>query len=233
MGILDPNLSFVVCPLKIAYLFFKATSFGGDLPRLPSGLVEFDCSYSLISGGLVNRNVQNLQNLVFFDVSGCAFNQKVPSVLGSLPKLKYLYLSDSFISGDLSYMRGMPSIIENWIDVNPDFGGTIPTFIGDLTTLRSFSVTQSNLVGTLPEELGNLFQMETLWLYGNRLTGTIPTVYGSGMPRIKAFRVESNQLFGTIPASICSKRTNAFPGGNLEVLGADYSRLAVRVWLFV
>ena len=124
-------------------------------------------------------------------------------------------------------MEGMPSIIEHWINLNPDFGGTIPSFIGDITTLQSFSVTQSQLVGPLPDEFGKLFQMESLWFYGNQLTGTIPTGYGSGMSRIEAFRVESNLLVGTIPASICSKRTTAFPGGNLQVLGGDYSRLAV------
>ena len=211
----------------IVNLFFKGTPFAGDLPRLPSGLEEFDCSYSLISGGLVNENLQNLQNLVFFDASGCSLNQKVPSVFSSLPNLQYLYLSDSFITGDLSYMEGMTSMIEHWVDLNPDFGGTIPSFIGDITTLGSFSVTQSQLVGPLPEEFGKLFQMESLWFYGNQLTGTIPTVYGTGMSRIKALRVESNLLVGTIPASICSKRTTAFPGGNLQVLGGDYSRLAV------
>jgi hypothetical protein len=148
-------------------------------------------------------------------------------MFASLPNLQFLYLSDSFLFGDLSYMDGMQSIVEHWVDMNPDFGGTIPAFIGDLTTLKSFSVTQNNLVGPLPVELGKLFQMESLWLYGNQLTGTIPTGYGSGMARIKALRLESNQLNGTMPASICSKRTNAFPGGNLQVLGGSYSNLAV------
>jgi Leucine-rich repeat (LRR) protein len=200
----------------------KSTSFGGDLPPLPSGLIEFDSSFTLISGGLVNGNLQNLQNLEYFDVTGCAFNELVPTIFSSLPNLEYLYLSDSFVSGDLSYMEGMPSIIEHWVDLNPNFGGSIPSFIGDLSTLGALSVSKSGMTGTLPTELGKLFSMKNFWLYDNELTGTIPTEYGEGMPRIRTFRVESNDLVGTMPASICSKRTNTFPGGLLKLLGGDY-----------
>ena len=34
------------------YLFLGKTGFGGSIPRLPLGLIEFDASYTNINGGL-------------------------------------------------------------------------------------------------------------------------------------------------------------------------------------
>lgn len=156
-------------------------------------------------------------------MSGNALNATVPSVFATLPNLEFLYLSDAFISGDLSYMEGMDRMIEHWIDFNPGFGGTIPAFVGDITTLGSLSVTQTNLIGELPLELVGLFRLETLWLYGNFLTGAIRPEYGPVWSRLKVFRVEQNQLTGSMPSSICIRRSNNFPPGNLQVLGGDYT----------
>ena len=183
--------------------------------------MEFDASFSLISGGLVAENFVGLESLEYVVLSGNALNSTVPTVFGTLPNLEFLFLSDAFISGDLSYMAGMDSMIEHWIDLNPGFGGTIPTFVGDITSLASFSVTQTNLIGQLPLELQLLVNMETLWLYGNSLTGTIPPTYAtvSGMARLKVFRVEQNQLTGEMPATFCARRSDLFPpAGNIQVI---------------
>jgi Leucine-rich repeat (LRR) protein len=204
------------------FLFFQGTAFAGDLPVLPSGLVELDISFSLISGGLIPASFEGLQNLEFLDLSGNAFNSAVPSVFATLPNLQFLYIQDAFITGDLSYMEGMPSMREHWIDQNQDLGGTIPAFIGDITTLESFSVTQSNLVGTLPVQLENLLDMISLWFYGNSLVSTIPSEYGV-FAKMKIFRVEDNLITGTVPSTICALRSDDFLGGNLQVLGTDYT----------
>ena len=198
-------------------MFFQATAFAGVLPRLPTGLVEFDCSFTLIQGGLVGSNFIGLNDLNFALLDGNAFNATVPSELALLPNLEFLYLSDAFISGDLSYMQGMPSIREHWIDINPGFSGTVPPFVGDLSTLASFSVTQNNLVGTLPSELGNLNNMVQMWFYGNKLSGQIPSEIGL-LNRMNTFQVEGNDFTGTMPQEICDNIGFLRP---LMILGAD------------
>jgi Leucine-rich repeat (LRR) protein len=189
------------------------------------GIQEFDASFSLISGGLVAENFEGLNSLEYLVLSGNALNSTVPSVFATLPNLEFLYMSDAFISGNLSYMEGMPSMIEHWIDLNPEFGGPIPSFLGNIPSLASFSVTQTGLVGTLPSQLNQLFNMETLWFYGNAITGSIPSVYGADgtLTKMKVFRVEENILTGAVPLSLCGRRNNVFPfNGNLQVLGADF-----------
>ena len=108
----------------------------------------------MISGGLTDANFAGLNRLDFALLDGNAYNSSVPNVLSTLPNLRFLYISDAFVEGDLSYMQGMPAIVEHWIDINPGLSGPIFPFIGDLVTLASFSVTQNNIIGTLPTELG-------------------------------------------------------------------------------
>ena len=95
------------------YLFFQATAFAGPLPPLPTGLIEFDCSFSLISGALTDATFAGLNRLDYALLDGNAYNSTVPLVLGTLPNLRFLYIADAFVSGDLSYMQGMPSIFEH------------------------------------------------------------------------------------------------------------------------
>lgn len=206
-----------------ARLYFQDTAFAGPLAPLPVNIFEFDCSFTLIDGGLTNANFAGLNKLNWALMDGNAYNSSVPTALASLPELEYLYLSDSFIVGDLSYMQGMTKIVQHWIDVNPGLGGTIPTFIGTLGTLESWSVTQTGLNGPIPSELGNLNNLAQLWLYGNNLSGTIPSQLAQP-PSLALLQLEGNSLVGAMPTEICQKR--AFPG-ILETLGVDCSEVSV------
>jgi hypothetical protein len=156
----------------VATIIAEETAFGGDLPRLPDNLVNFDVSFSFFTGGLTDVNFEGLNQINFIDLEGNAFNSTVPTVFGRLPSLQYLYLSDSFISGDLSYMNGMSSIIEHWADTNPGLSGPVFDFIGSIPTLESWYSNQ--LTGQIPASLGNLGAMTILQLEGNSFSGSMP-----------------------------------------------------------
>lgn len=158
-----------------------------------------------------------MNNLNYVILDGNAFNSTVPSVFGQLPNLEYLYLTDSYIFGDLSYMEGMPSIIEHWVDNNKQLSGPLPTFLGDLESLQSFSAVQNNLTGELPTELGKLSNMIQFWVYDNQLSGTIPEELWM-LPRLKILELEGNSFTGSMPNLICVS-VQFF--GMLEVIGAD------------
>jgi len=198
-------------------IIVEETAFAGNIPRLPDNLVNFDISFAFFTGGLTDEKFEGLEKLSFIDLDGNAFNSTIPSVFGRLPSLEFLYLSDSFLSGDLSYMKGMPSIREHWIDTNPGLKGPIYDFIGDITTLESWSMTFNSVTGTIPTTLGNLVDMQQMWLYSNQLTGTIPTELGK-LTAMKSLQLEGNNLMGSMPLEICAN--TAFPGV-IEVLGAD------------
>lgn len=103
----------------------------------------------------------------------------MPDVFSSLQSLTFLYIVDGFVSGDLSYMIGMPAMREHWVDTNPGLGGTLPNNLPSVATLESFSITSCNFQGTIPASFGNWgFTMKQMWMYDNSLTGNIPTELG-------------------------------------------------------
>ena len=196
----------------------EETAFAGDIPRLPDFLVNFDISFCFFTGGLKDENFEGLQKLSFVDLDGNAFNSTIPSVFGRLPSLEFLYLSDSFLSGDLSYMNGMSSIREHWIDTNPGLKGPIYDYIGSITSLESWSMTFNSVTGTIPSSLRNLVNMQQMWLYSNQLTGTIPSELGN-LTNMRILQLEGNDLVGTMPDEICAN--TAFPTMIIETLGVD------------
>eukprot|EP00537_Pseudo-nitzschia_pungens_P010024 CAMPEP_0172390282 /NCGR_PEP_ID=MMETSP1061-20121228/6944_1 /TAXON_ID=37318 /ORGANISM="Pseudo-nitzschia pungens, Strain cf. pungens" /LENGTH=765 /DNA_ID=CAMNT_0013120597 /DNA_START=45 /DNA_END=2342 /DNA_ORIENTATION=- len=196
----------------------EETAFSGAIPRLPENIVNFDVSFAYYTGGLIDSNFENLQKLTFIDLDGNAFNSTIPSVFGRLPNLEFLYLSDSFISGDMSYMQGMSSIREHWIDTNPGLKGPIFDFIGEITSLESWSMAFNSLTGTLPSTLGNLVNMKQMWLYANELTGVIPPELGN-LASMRILELEGNSFVGTMPFEVCAN--TAFPTQIIEKLGAD------------
>ena len=204
--------------ISSATIIAELTSFNGDLPRLPDSLVNLDIAFAFYSGGLTDANFADLDSLAFLDVDGNAFNSNVPSAIGQLPNLEFLYMSDCFLTGDLSWMEGMPSIREMWIDTNPGISGPLFDYIGDITTLESWSQVFSSLTGTLPSSLGNLVEMKQMWLYANQFTGTIPSELGN-IPRMATLQLEGNMLTGTMPSEVCARTT--FPLSVIDVLGAD------------
>jgi hypothetical protein len=222
-SLLFPNFINLCFALDTEFLYFSGTGFAGDLAPLPINLVEFDASFTLISGGLVDATFAGLDMLNFLVLDGNAYNSSVPNVLGSLADLEFLYISDAFISGDLSYMEGMPSIIEHWIDVNPGLGGPVFPFIGSLSTLQSFSVTLNDLTGNMPTELGNLPDMKQMWYYGNRLSGQIPVDYGR-LVTMTILQLEGNDFTGSMPTEICDNRGFLRP---LVTLGVDCDEVTV------
>ena len=191
--------------------------FGGSLPsKFPDGLIELDIANSMITGILDGAAFKDLNALRFLLMDGLQFNSTIPTEIAALSNLEYLFASDSLITGDLSYMGSMSSIFEHWVDRNSGLGGTIPNFIGQLSTLQSFSIAECNFVGTIPESLGDLHLMQQMWMFSNQLTGEIPGSIGN-LKFMRIFEVEGNNLSDSMPESVCEN----FQTGMLKILGAD------------
>ncbi|SEP63146.1 T9SS type A sorting domain-containing protein [Neolewinella agarilytica] len=96
---------------------------------------------------------------------------------------------------------------------NNNLVGTIAPEIGQLTGLRTISITLNpDLTGPIPAEIFDLPNLEGLSLFTNNLTGSIPTNVGNATQLI-GLNLNSNSLLeGTIPASIINLV-------NLELLG--------------
>ena len=89
-----------------------------------------------------------------------------------------------------------------WLDGNY-ITGSIPTEIGSLTGLASFSAANATLQGTIPVEIGNLTQLRRLWLFGNELTGQIPQALNE-LKQLEVLELHGNDLIGNMPEGVCS-----------------------------
>ena len=83
----------------------------------------------------------------------------------------------------------------------PVFTGSIPSDLGDLSSLSTLNLSENSLTGSIPSELGGLSSLETLNLSGNQLSGAIPSDLG-GLSSLKTLNLSGNQLTGTIPSDL-------------------------------
>lgn len=178
---------------------------------------EFDCSFSTYNGIIPDAAFAGLSQLSYLDIADNGYTTSIPSSITNLPELDTFYLENCFLKGDLSFMIGMPKIFELWMDGTVLETTTIPTEIGLLKTLTSWSLSFCELEGTIPTQLGQLTTLDRMWLYQNKLTGTIPTELGN-LSRMLYFHVEGNLLAGSMPTEICANKP---PTGLIEELGSD------------
>ncbi|KAK2632232.1 hypothetical protein EUGRSUZ_L01837 [Eucalyptus grandis] len=77
-----------------------------------------------------------------------------------------------------------------------------------LGSLNILVLSNNNLTGSIPTTLGNLSTLQYLFLYGNQLSGAIPLEIG-GMRSLTMLQLLGNNLIGPIPLSI-GNLTNLF-----------------------
>jgi Leucine-rich repeat (LRR) protein len=203
--------------LIFGYCYFEwpgVPSFLGSLVLLE----KLDMSFTLFHGDINAPVFAKLSNLKYLEMGGNSYNSTIPSEIYQLPLLERFYIQNSFVEGNLEFIKSMPVIFELWLDDNPGMVGTIPTEIGNLKTLESISFSGCKFYGQIPSEIGLLTGMQDIWLYNNGLTGTIPTQLGN-LANLQNFQTEGNDLKGSMPSEICIN--GGLYNGNLQFLATD------------
>ena len=137
------------------------------------------------------------------DLREAELSGSLPSELGNLSFLGYLWLRDNELSGPV------PPELGNLVDLQSlsigrnNLIGPIPTELGKLAKLDFLSLGRNSLSGPIPPELGDLANLERLYLFINNLNGPIPTEL-SELANLKVLSISSNQLRGSIPPALGS-----------------------------
>ena len=76
--------------------------------------------------------------------------------------------------------------------------GTLPSVLGDMTTLTYLQFGEQLLTGTIPPSLRNL-DLEIMNVYSNQLSGTIPTDLFKGKDNLRFLGLDKNKFEGPLP----------------------------------
>lgn len=107
-------------------------------------------------------------------------NGTIPTHLGQLPSLKFLYLQrNAFI-------------------------GQVPDELGNIKTLQLFWVYGNMLTGTLPNTFNDLDNVKFIDFSSNIFTGSIPTAFWN-FESVIQLSLQNNALKGNVPRDLCNK----------------------------
>ncbi|KAI5554392.1 hypothetical protein BDE02_19G009500 [Populus trichocarpa] len=126
----------------------------------------------------------------------------LPKAIEKLPHLKHLDLWANYLSGNIPSEWANTKLELLSIGVN-NLTGKIPSYLGNITTLRSLNIQNNMFSGTVPPELGGLVNLENLTLSANNLTGELPQAL-TKLTGLKELRLSSNNFTGRIPDFIQS-----------------------------
>ena len=131
--------------------------------------------------------------------------------------LEYLLLNKNFWQGTIPDVFQAYTALDYFDISNNLVGGTIPKSLFQIPTLRIAYLSNCTLNGTIPPDYSNPPQLRDLFLDGNPISGTVPPIPAGSLKQLNELLLQRTKLTGTMPASVCNLRTNAF----LDNLFAD------------
>lgn len=112
-----------------------------------------------------------------------------------------LDLSNNQLSGSIPTELGNITSLSHLSLYDNQLTGNIPPELSNLTNLISLSLSGNQLAGSIPRELGNLANLDHLDLLDNQLSGSIPPELGS-LTSLTVLQLSINQLGGAIPPEL-------------------------------
>ncbi|XP_019169653.1 PREDICTED: probable LRR receptor-like serine/threonine-protein kinase At1g07650 isoform X2 [Ipomoea nil] len=122
----------------------------------------------------------------------------LPPSLAKLPFLKKIDLTRNYLSGTIPPEWASIKVQIMSVAINR-LSGPIPTYLGNITTLRILSLENNMFNGTVPRELGNLVNLERFILSANNLTGDLP-IELNNMTGLTQLRLSRNNFTGKLPS---------------------------------
>ncbi|KAE7996361.1 hypothetical protein FH972_001092 [Carpinus fangiana] len=119
-----------------------------------------------------------------------------PSIV-KLPYLQKIDLSRNYLTGTIPSQWASLKLIYLSFNVNK-LSGPIPSFLGNIATLKTLNIENNLFFGIIPPQLGDLVNLECLILSSNNLTGELPFSL-TKLTRLDEFRISRNNFTGRIP----------------------------------
>jgi Leucine-rich repeat (LRR) protein len=196
---------------------------------IPTNIGQLTMLNTLILGrnrltGSIPENISNMFHLKGVYLGDNLIRGNIPDI-GSLKALQYLHFEENLIEGQIpSSLSQLSELIEVNLRNNllsgflPVFssvklssidfsfnslGGSIPSAIGNVLSLRFLSLSRNAIGGNIPSELFLLHNISGILLDDNEFTGAIPSEIGFAV-KLQNLYLDNNALTGMIPSSVAS-----------------------------
>eukprot|EP01041_Mallomonas_annulata_P004396 gene4396-8751_t len=113
----------------------------------------------------------------------------------------YLDMHSFSLSGTIPSSIGQLSTLEGFDFSNNQLNGPIPSSIGDLSALNRLAIHRNKLTGPIPSQLSQLQNIVSVSLYENSLSGTIPPSIGQ-LSNLQSLCINATGLAGSLPTEI-------------------------------
>lgn len=174
-----PGILFEKCEgLSTLILNISNNKISGEIPAevgsMCKSLKFLDASVNRIIGPIAPS--VDFASLVGLNLSWNLLQGQIPTSLGQVKDLKYLYLAGNNLTG------------------------FIPSSLGQLQYLEELDLSSNSLTGEIPKDLVNLKHLTVLLLNNNNLSGQIPAGLAN-VTTLSTFNVSFNNLSGSLPVN--------------------------------
>ncbi|GAB4849322.1 hypothetical protein Ancab_004123 [Ancistrocladus abbreviatus] len=160
---------------RLTRLLISANNFTGTIPETfgkLKNLADFLIDGNSFSGKIPDF-IGNWTNLGRLNIQGTSMEGPIPSTISLLTNLTELRISD--LNGPSMRFPNLQDlkILQLLILRNCLITGTIPDYIGDMTSLKTLDLSFNMLTGGIPNTIGNLPLLVNLFLTNNSLSGAV------------------------------------------------------------
>ncbi|CAE7231885.1 GSO1, partial [Symbiodinium necroappetens] len=140
---------------------------------------------------------------VYSDFHGCVWKLDLDrrpisgrlDALSNLTALRYLYLSDTGVTGSLQALAEMTELQKLWLDGTKVAGDLQPLF--NLTMLKELFLRNTGVNGGL-EPLGDMSELQMLWLDGTRVAGDLQPLFK--LTKLEELLLDDTRVSGGLQA---------------------------------
>ncbi|XP_057788249.1 probable LRR receptor-like serine/threonine-protein kinase At2g16250 [Salvia miltiorrhiza] len=146
--------------------------------------------------------LRNLTLLASFNASNFALPGPIPEWLGlGVASLRVLDLRSCLINGSIpSTLGNLSSLVELYLSSNA-LDGALPMSLGQLDGLSVLDLSRNALTGLIPVAFGDLRNLTVLDLSLNHLSGEIPPGIGT-LSMLRVLNLSGNSLSSSIPPQL-------------------------------
>ncbi|BAT93310.1 hypothetical protein LR48_Vigan05g017600 [Vigna angularis] len=161
---------------QIQRLLLSSNNFTGELPESLNKLTTLqdirlgDNQFS----GKIPDFIQSWTSLQKLVIQGSGFDGPLPSGISLLKNLTDLRISDLNGSEQSTFPQLNNMTLKYLILRNCNINGTLPTYLGTMTTLKNLDLSFNKLTGPIPNDYEALRNVDYIYLTGNLLNGEVP-----------------------------------------------------------